>query len=176
MRKASILVLTLVFLVACAPRYSDLSISERETNKVIDKFALQMQKRGMYPIGFGGSENEGKTTVISLTFQIDEVCDIDAVRKVLVGTTLGFLDCINSTPALRDYLCVYPFTPKQVEIIIVPKSPDRRDTPYISIAGAYAGTIRYKTDHPDPDNLQLITLKQETFEEAVEILKSPRGA
>ncbi|NGX55409.1 MAG: hypothetical protein KR126chlam2_01044, partial [Chlamydiae bacterium] len=95
-----------------------------------------------------------------------------SVRKVLVETTQAFLDCINSTPIFREYMCTYPFTPKQVKISIHPKKPDQRGETYVCIAGAYKGSVQYYTDHPDPNNLQLVTLKEETFEEAVEIVKA----
>ncbi len=146
---------------------------QKLANKIRRKVASQLkQETQLRPCGtIGQMLNE--IEVLGLSFYYYQLVDIAEGRKLLVKAVEAMREEVNNEPQIRPYLIRYPFAPRNVEIQIFLWSQDGRDPPAGALWGieASGGILRYKIEHPDTK--RLITVYQETYDEALQRLEDP---
>lgn len=150
----------------------EISELDYTSNQVMVDFAKKMQEKGLHACGLGGREDKGKIMDFKLSFQYGHVLDVPSARRLIVETISLFVEEINKNEAVRKYLYRYPFTSNDVIVSILPNYSILNDKECSSsvIVRAYLGRISYCVD--DETVMPLHHLHDETFEEAVKILKN----
>jgi len=108
------------------------------------------KKHQMDWIGEGGGMM-GSVYMVKLCFQIHHPLDRHEARERLVDCVEELLKAINSNEEIRPYLKYYPFTIKNVIVVIFSDYPDGRDVydPYISVVSiSESDHITFRTEEP----------------------------
>lgn len=150
-----------------ATHMTNFSQSEIEVNQVISDFKKEMKKKGISLVGTGGSEKEGKCSLIHLQFEVDEELTLYNGRKLAVDCTENFLLLLNSKKGIENYLIEYPFTYKKMVISLFGKRFSSNDAVF-DIVSASQGEIRYSIIVPGKP---LKLMCKENFEESKVILR-----
>src|SRR3989344_4332350 len=105
------------FLFGCSsfyqsPRYIKLA------HKITEKTAKKLkEQKNLYLIGTGGQMMHD-IQMMMMGFNFYKVVDIETARQLLVESVEEYLSVINSNKEVRPYLHNYPFTAKNIEIVI----------------------------------------------------------
>lgn len=144
-----------------SPRY--VKLAHEITEKTAKKLKAQ---KNLYLAGTGG-QMMNDIQMMMMGFDLYEVIDIETARQLLVDSVQEYLSAINSNEEIRPYLHNYPFTAKNVEIVIYIYNPDGSQVPLdkITIAAANQGRVVYYVD--DPQKHTIKTIHEETYEEAL---------
>jgi len=140
------------------------------SNNLMAKTSQHLEKKyRMKQIGFGKA---GRKT-LSLSFQIRRPLEKKEARTILVDSVQEFFKDVNHDEKIRQYLDVYPFSAKNIEVLIFIHKPDGSNFyhPNLSVVSASEGEIVYSTDDPENEN-RYKSEETESFEDAVKILKS----
>jgi len=159
--------LILCFLSGCSdPRCE----REKVRDRILIQFSKQMQKKGLYAAGLGGGCTiNKKINLIDVSFDYDEVMDLDSARKLIVESTKHLLDLINSDGNIKEYFEVFPVDVDILSISIMGQIPDSsRD--YIRLVFVLKGIVYYYTDDPAGKVMPFLDVHEETFEEAKKIV------
>ena len=166
---ASLLVLFFVF--GCFYFIQSLDY-EKIADRINAKTAkgLEEQKH-LYLIGTGGQMMDD-IQMMMMGFNFYSTANIKTARNLLIEAAEKYLLAINSNEKIRPYLHNYPFTDKNIEIVIYFYKPDGSniDSGELFIAAANRGKIIYYIDCPDRDILK--SIYQETYEKALQITLS----
>jgi len=144
----------------------------------VDKFAIKISKElakkyGLSHSGIGGGATKEGVWLIKTHFLFEGLpISINQGRKIIVPMLEEFLNEINSNKNIHSLLRDYPFTPKNVDIIIFFHDFDneRINDPYLNTVSAHGGEIGYFTQ--DPDNKYKYKFEMyEPYEEALEKVK-----
>jgi hypothetical protein len=130
------------------------------------------RKYQLDPIGSGGSMMHD-VEMLALSFNCYRPLSIDESRKLIISCANEYLRSINDNEEIRPYLHNYPFTEQniQVTIFVYEDSNFTKINPgQVSSLSTLNGKIRYKTRSAE-DQYKRETLHQETYEEAVCIVK-----
>lgn len=142
-----------------SPKY--IKIADRITSNTLKK----LKTKDLKLVGSGGSmmNNIGE---VSLHFYYYHPTTIDEARNLLLEITEDLISSFNSNEEIRPYLANYPFNQNNLEISIsfTQKSNVYQDPPSLSLASAEDSILSY--DRHDPEKSKLITIFQETYEEA----------
>lgn len=108
--------------------------------------------------------------MMSMSFFSYQELDLNTARELLIYATNEYLTAINSNVAVRPYLHNYPFTAKNIEVIIFfyKKNGVNVFPGKISIAAANEGKVEYYTNCPDSQVIK--SIYEETYEEALQKL------
>ena len=159
------------FLFGCSsfgyqsPRY--VKLAHEITAKTAKKLKEQ---KGLALAGTGG-QMMGDIQMMMMGFNFYKVIDIETARQLLVDSVQEYLSDINSNEEIKPHLHNYPFTPKNVEIVIYFYNPDGSQVSpsKLSIAEACRDEIIYYIDDPQKHTLKL--LHEESYEEALKLVK-----
>ncbi len=162
-------VMLCMFLFGCSsfgyqsPRYVKLA------HKITEKTARELKaQKNLYLVGTGGQMMDD-IQMMMMGFNFYKIVDIETARKLLVDSVQEYLAAINSSEEVRPYLHNYPFTAKNVEIVIYFYSPDGSRGPpdKIKIAATNHGEVVYYID--DPEKHTIKSMHEETYEEALKL-------
>jgi len=173
--KTHILIFGLLILtVSCVN--SGITSREKSSAMIRKVFIQEMENEGLQAIGTGGAEREGKTTQISVSFQINKLMDIASAREIIVEAGSSLIDIINTTENISQFFVDYPVSSSIVRIIIIGKKPPPEDSlNYVLTVFLTDGKVRYTTDDPNPENLRLYTVHEESFDEALAIIDTKKN-
>jgi len=144
----------------------------------VDKFAIKVSKNlakkyGLSHAGIGGGATKEGVWIVKTHFLFEGLpLDIDQGRKIIIPMLEEFLTEINENKNIRSLLRDYPFTPKNIGIVIICHDFDNETIydPYLDTMTASNGKIGYFTR--DPDNKYRYKFKMyEPYEEALEKVK-----
>lgn len=126
-------------------------------------------EKSLILVGTGGRMMDD-IKMIMMGFEYCKVVDIKTARKLLVYCVEEYLSAINTSKEIRPYLHNYPFTAKNVEIVIYFRNTDGSKVALdkINIASAKEGEMFYYIDYPETYTLKAI--HKETYEEAVQAI------
>jgi hypothetical protein len=147
------------------------------SDQVSLSFVEKMKKeKQLYAIGMGGGGigKPGILRTLAISFESYEGIDISRARSLLIYCVEEFLKEINAKYELKRYLTETPFTFKNIDIDIYfthKKSKDFIGPPSLAVAHADEGVIAYKTY----DQEHLTRVKEETYDEALEILRQEKS-
>lgn len=166
--------LPVVLFYSCSVSNSEKE-QERGSNKVKLASAIRSQvaqklmlERGLIPCGFGGGAIE-QIEFLALSFYFRQPLSIGEGRDLVVIAVHELLDAVNSNTEIRPYLDSYPFSAKNIEIVIFVQDVKGHllSTSAADIFGCYEGVCRYKTVNTQCNALHI--LLEETFMEAERI-------
>ena len=140
-------------------------ITTETAKKIYSKYKID-------PIGSGGSMMDD-VKVLALSFNCYDILSIESSRELVVNCVEQYLVTVNNNKEIRPYLHNYPFTEQNIDLtIFFYQGADFKDAipGQVSCASALNGKIFYHTKDPE-DEYKLETLHQETYEEALRIVK-----
>ncbi len=152
-----------------SPRY--VKLAHEITAKTAKK--LKEEKK-LCLVGTGGKMMHD-IQAMDMSFNYYKVVDIQTARQLLVDSVEEYLSAINSNEKVRPYLHEYPFTAKNVEIVIYFRNPDgsKVASGKINIAAVTQGEVVYYIDYPEKHDLRAI--HEEAYEEAFNLMKNKAG-
>lgn len=142
-------------------------------DEVRGKVARQLKKElDLRPAGTIGQMHY-EIQILGLSFNYYHPVDIAEGRKLLVRAVEVMMQEVNTREKIRPYLIRYPFAPRNVEIHIILYNSDGRNVAPGSLWGMEAseGFLSYTIEHPETQ--RLITIYQETYEEALQRIADP---
>ena len=149
------------------PKYE--KISDKITSKTAKKLSKKYQ---LDPIGSGGSMMHD-VEMLALSFNCYRSLSINESRELVINCVNEYIKSINENENIRPYLHDYPFSAQNIQIKIFffgdenfQKIPPGK----INVVSTGKKRVRYYTDS-DEDEYKLETLHQETYEEAVSIMR-----
>ncbi len=148
-----------------------------ERNKIVHratrKFIKSMEAKGYRAVGIGEGldhshdREKEKQNYLGVTFDIDNLPDVDFARRVEVAALQEFQKYINEEEGIQDYVAEYPYPIKFIRVAFISR---HRDQGLFSVANC-CEEIYYNKDEPDKPLGPSIEIHSETYEEAVQILK-----
>ena len=144
--------------------------STKAMHKTVREFKEEIQER--YPL-LATSIREAGTretyTHIGIGFQINQTLTKDQGRALLVDCLEAFIEKINSTEGLEQYLDPAYFSYDEVSVSVIPMGIDREGlfSPDISIFQYGHGNIWYYKFNPEDPN-RMIGDEKESYKEAYE--------
>lgn len=179
------IIIFLFFLICCGifflALFEGMGENFPEVDKALYKFIAKEgrtlgKKYNMSLIGKGGGAKEKKLWLISMSFnRYDSYLSEEEARNLIIKCVDDCLQSINQDNELREFLYVYPFSPKNLNISIYNYKKDRGDIFYPNIFsfGCDEGEVHFFTQEEE-NEFAYKTKKYETFEEAVKILKKEK--
>jgi hypothetical protein len=156
------LMLSLIF--GCDSMTYQLPDDEKIVNRITEETAKKLGEREKLALIGTGGQMMHKIEMLSMSFQLFHEVDLQKAREIIVYAVREYLSDINNNEEVRPYLHNYPFTAKNVEIMIFVYGPDRRELPpqKIGYISSRNGILKYYNradrDHP---------ICKETYEEAL---------
>ena len=124
-------------------------------------------EKGLILVGTGGQMMD-YIQMMMIGFEYRKVINVETARELLVYCVEEYLSAINASEEVRPYPHNYPFTFKNVEIVIYIRNPDGSTVALdkLRIAAADEGELFYYVD--DPEKYTLRVIHEETYEEALQ--------
>jgi hypothetical protein len=138
-------------------------------DKITMQFAAKMkQKKNLLFCGSGGAMM-GDIQEMHVSFNLYSPLEIPAARKLIIECAKEYLKDINDNKEVQPYLHDHPFTAKNIQISIYIYKSDGKYVLYPNLGDAclFMGTIYYFGS----DGQQLLTIKEEPYDEAVKIVE-----
>ena len=138
--------------------------------KVVSKRLNEKYGFKLASIG-GGADQEGVWNLDGgYSLNGAKILDIKVARELILNCMQEFLYEANNNEEFRPFMKVYPFTPKNITIVIFNHDEEGRRVhfPYISVVSISRGTIDYRWLGPtimDPYAQEV----SETYEEALKL-------
>ena len=166
----------IIFVFSCSFGCSFFGYQSQDYEKIADKITERSAKKlkaqkGLVLIGTGGQMMHD-IQMMAMSFNFYQEVDLSTARKLLIDSVQEYLSDINSNDKIRKYLHNYPFTDKNVEIVIFFHSPDgfKVSPGKINIAAANQGKVTYYIDYPEKHTIK--SIYKETYEEASQAVSS----
>ncbi len=130
------------------------------------KFKRSMEAKGYWAAGIGEGIDHSteKQNYLGVTFDIENLPDVDFARKVEIEAVQEFLCYINAEEGIQDYVAEYPYPLKFLRISFISRHPEKG---LFSVAN-FQDEIYYNQDNPIGP---LIEIHSESYEDAVRILE-----
>jgi len=147
---------------------------EKIADKITARTAAKLKlEKDLFLIGTGGGMMDD-IKLMGMYFNYYKPIDMQSARELLVYAVEEYLSSINSSEAVRPYLHNYPFTAKNIELVIYFYKPDRSfvELEKLSIIAANEGRVEYEINHSEKRILK--TIHEETYEEALKIVSSKK--
>lgn len=143
---------------------------DREICLMVQDFAKLQAPKGMRLIGIGQGVNHDteKYNYIGINLSKEKIENIAEARKLLVTTIIECLDFINKRKSIQEYLDVHPFSIQNVEVSIGVAESKPGEMEFVFNC---ENRLCYYVTNIDPIILQAVKIHEESFEEAIEILK-----
>ncbi len=161
----------MVFVTSCGPPHSEnnppSSNKQSLANEVRNTaFAHLLREKDLYPFGTAGQMMD-QIQMLGLAFHYYKEVDLDEARELLLYAGNVFLNIINSNEQIRSYLDHYPFKPENIQVKIFLKKPDGSECSVekLCVITMIDGALKYKIDQPE--TYKLLTVYNETYDEAV---------
>ena len=143
---------------------------DEATHKTVE---LLCRKYNLVPIGTGGSMMYDIKNLF-ISFNCYRTLSIDQARGLIVICVREYLTQINKNTEIRTFLYNYPFSPENIEVSIYFYQPNGNEilNGQLCAVTTINGRIDYKTIRSE---YQYELLKEETFEEALQILEKQKA-
>ncbi|MCB1082250.1 MAG: hypothetical protein KDK63_03800 [Chlamydiia bacterium] len=169
------IVIILATVFGCSPLGYQVPKHEKLADRITDTVGKTLKKeKGLSLIGTGGQMMDD-IKKMSMSFQYFQVVSIEKARELVVYATTEYLSAINSNHEIRPYLNVYPFTLKNVELVVFFVTPDGYNVPKneISIVAMEKGNVVFYVNDPTDDRLKVI--QTETYDEALKAIAASKN-
>ncbi len=149
------------------------SLKSRLVDEVGNKVFKQLKRENdLYPCECGGRMMH-QITFLHLGFDYYKQIDIEKARELLMSAGNLFLKTINEDERIHPFLDSYPFLPKNIEILIFLREPkgSKFGPRRLYVISMSEGVLKYYIN--DPETNHLLSIYNETYEEAEEKLGIP---
>ena len=173
-----VLVVLFLLIVVCAWFFINspdpyLSREEKQVNSILGTTADIIEKK--YPLTCVGAGSAMPGRVVKgfmLCFDTKNRLTKDELRHLVIQCTLELLYQININTEIRSALEIYPFTEKDVQIIIYnnDKYGNQAVGPDVSDAQLFLGYLKYSSVDPK-DRYRYESITEETYTDALEKVK-----
>lgn len=166
----------LCFFYSClhaAPQTSFSEARHKIIHRVLRNFNRAMQTKGFRAAGIGEGldHSTGKQNYLAVTFDIDQLPDVNFARRVVVETIEEFLHYINSQDGIQDYLAEYPFPIRFIRICFISRCPNKG---LFSVSN-FRDELSYdQENHANPISPS-IEVHRESYAEAIRILTEQKN-
>lgn len=167
-----VMLVMLPFLFGCSSFWHPLPDYEKIADDITEKTAKKLkEKKNLYLIGTGGGMMHD-IQMMAMSFHFYQEVDLKKARELVVYAANEYLLDINNNEEIRPYLHEYPFTAKNVEIVIFFYNPDGSKVApgKIKVAAVKRGKVVYYIDYPEQYTLK--SIYEETYEEALQAVSS----
>jgi hypothetical protein len=168
----------IIFTSGCMQHDSEINYT-RHKSRLIDEIGNKVFKelkkeKELYPLECGG-RMMNQITLLHLGFKYYKSIEIEQAREILISAGNLLLKTINENEQIRPYLNIHPFTYNNIGIEIFINNSDNLqfDSKNLSVISLNQGLLQYDI-HP-LETKKLTTIYSETYEEAIEKLKSTVG-
>ena len=172
------LFILLIFIAVCAWFFINspdpyMSREEKQVNSILGKTADIIEEK--YPLTCVGAGSSMPGLIVKgfrLCFTTKNRLTKEELRHLVIQCTLELLYQININTEIRSALEIYPFTEKNVQILIFnhDKQGNRSYAPDISNAQLFCGHLEYSSVDPI-DTYRYESVTKETYTEALEKVK-----
>jgi len=149
------------------PEYE--KISDKITAKTAENLSRKYQ---LDPIGSGGSMMHD-VKKLALSFNCYHPLSVDDSRALIVKCVNEYVKSVNDDKEIRPYLHDYPFTEKNIELVIFFYEDNqftKIEPGQVSNVSTINGKVFYKTRSAE-DQYKRETLHEESYAEAVRIVR-----
>ena len=149
---------------------SNVLINQKEAlaNEVSAKAANRLKKeKDLRPCGFGGGAMY-EIRMLALSFNYYHDLSLEEGRELLLYAVDVFLEEINSSEEIKQYLIHYPFESKNVEIHIYLRNRNGVEPAPGSFCWISAIDGKFYYDIQDPHTRVITTVLEESYKEALE--------
>lgn len=161
------------FTASCNHQEYHLSRGEQLVNSILAKTAKMIKdKYNLKPCGSGASMPGGPIRELALCFDTKYPLTKEMLRELVIQTANELLNQVNDNREIQGFLKEFPFTIKNVQIIIYNHDKNGKSLmdPAISNAQILQGTLSYSTIDPQ-DTFRYKNEFVETYQEALHALK-----
>jgi len=146
-----------------SPKY--VKMAHEITDNVAKKLKIE---KDLHLIGTGGSMMND-IQMMAMSFEFYQQTNIEKARKLIIYSGKEYLSAINSNEEIRPFLHNYPFTNKNIEIMILfCQSTNENDITKIKLVSLNEGIVNYYTYNSQE---QLCKICEESFEDALKLVK-----
>jgi len=130
-----------------------------------------MQKYPVVCVGVGAEMFGGPVQRLMLSFSIDQKLTKDSARQLVYNIAVEFLNTVNNSQLLQEFLVNKPFTMKDIETVLFihDEKGNRLVDPDICVASMYNGDFEYDTNSP-VQPAPYLHCYHESYEEAMQEL------
>ena len=168
-----------IFLFVASYAYAD---HATEGLRILSEYSKEMQRKyDLVTVGSGGAMMKD-IEMLGLRFNTAKKLTIPEARKLYVNVIEGLINKTNNDKKARPYLHDYPFTQKNVNIMIsfYKSHPfiiqNRMNDGFITLIFISRGNICYNIYDPTKDEYKrLVTIHEEPYEEALKIVQKDTG-
>ena len=151
MKKLLLSLVALIVVLALYPLFVDdpyLSHEEKHAKRILGTSAEIIGKKfNLQPCGAGLAMPGGNLKEFTLCFDAKKYLNKEELRILLIGCVREMLQQVNISEKIRPAMTVYPFTEKNICIIIYNFDPNKNEIydPGIITARSSDGILEYKT-------------------------------
>jgi len=156
--------------MCCSYSRHPLEDDEKLVNLITAKTAKKLEnEKSLILIGTGGSMMDD-IKMLMMGFEYRKAVNIAMARKLLIDSVEEYLSEINANEVIRAHLHNYPFTSKNIEIVIYIRNPDGSKVALdeFKVISALEGKMFYYVDCPEKHTLKAVY--EETYEEALQLV------
>jgi hypothetical protein len=171
------LLILLCLLLSCCETPPERPVSYiTMANRLLSKTAKQLKiEKDLIPIGDNG-QMMGDIKTMGLSFNYYHLLNLEKARELLLYASNVFLKNINENKEIRPYLHNYPFTQKNIELVIFicqanGNEPNLGD---LSVLTLRRGSLTFKLSAPNKSSHCPI-LHEETYETGLEIYQNSKN-
>lgn len=180
MKKILILITLCFAIIGCSSTPKDPYITKEDIaiDEILDNYAMWVEKNyGIYPLGTTVGMPNGVLRIMGVHFQSYKVMSKQEAREIIVNSSQKLLSMINSEAILQNCLVTHPLKIKNINMRIFIKDVDNNGTicdPLINIVRLDDGYLEYLTVNEINDIPNIVSLSEESYEEAVEALNNQK--
>ncbi|NGX26736.1 MAG: hypothetical protein K940chlam6_00661 [Chlamydiae bacterium] len=137
-----------------------------------DTIATLTKKYNLHPCGIGMN---GKFEYLEISFQIRKNLNRDEIRAILMDCGKEFLENINSCKMIRPFLKDYPFSSKNIGIVLFIRNETNNDIfhPEICCASIRRSVVSFHTKSEE-NQFRYKETYEESYEEALALLEKTK--
>lgn len=144
---------------------------DQSMDQILNNFSKYMEKKyHLIPVGTTIGSPGGIIRLLGLDFQIDRVLTKEEARQILMDGAQKFLFEINNDENIRKSLKNYPFTEKNIRIVIFIHDSNGQSVfhPNLGTASILNGELCFTTTDSQ-NTLRYETDESESYQEALKI-------
>jgi len=176
MKKILLIILfPIVAVLLCILLFNDpyMSQAEKHAKSILGRTAKIIEKKyGLQPSGSGLAMPGGNLKEFMLSFDTKKEFTKEEIRMLLIECANEMLEQINTDQEIRIAMVTYPFTEKNVDLIIYNYDQNRRTPgdPQIATARLSGGTLKYHTVEKGTV-YPYINTDSETYQQALQAIQ-----
>jgi hypothetical protein len=146
---------------------------DKVVHHALKNFIKSMNAKGYHAAGVGEGLDHSteKQNYLGVTFDIEQLPNIEFARKVEIETLQDFLNYINLEEGIQDYVAEYPYPIKFIHVAFINKHPEQG---LFSVTNCENELIYRKDDPCKPIGPSTI-IHKESYEDAVRILEQQQS-